>query len=243
MSAPKAKESSQHEIQYGRHRIVFSLIFSDRRHMEIQVQPTKSIRVVAPIGKQLDDILRRVRKRAPWILKQLDYFERFQPLPTPRRFVSGETHLYLGRQYRLKVSSSDDDVVKLKGKYIHVLSSAPKSTEHTRHLVEAWYSEHAKNLFVRHLEKCLQSTSGLKVSTPRLIVRRMKTRWGSCSKAGNLVLNTDLVKAPADCIDYVIMHELCHLRIREHTPAFYRLLSRCMPDWERRKARLEKVVL
>ncbi len=83
----------------------------------------------------------------------------------------------------------------------------------------------------------------MKVSMPKLIVRRIKTRWGSCSKNGTILLNTELIKAPVDCIDYVITHELCHLRIHEHTSAFYRLLSRCMPDWERRKARLEGITL
>ena len=68
---------------------------------------------------------------------------------------------------------------------------------------------------------------------------RIRTRWGSCSRGGTILLNTELIAAPVECIDYVITHELCHLRIHGHTPDFYRLLFRCMPDWRRRKARLE----
>ncbi len=74
---------------------------------------------------------------------------------------------------------------------------------------------------------------------PPLILRRLKTRWGSCSKAGRILLNTELVQAPVECIDYVIVHELCHLKVPDHSPAFHRLLNACMPDWQRRKERLE----
>ncbi len=70
----------------------------------------------------------------------------------------------------------------------------------------------------------------------------MKRRWSSCSKAGTITLNTELVKTTLPCIDYVIMHECCHLRIHNHHPAFFRLLTRCMPDWQARKLRMESVV-
>ena len=71
----------------------------------------------------------------------------------------------------------------------------------------------------------------------------MSKRWGSCSRKGTITLSLDLIKTPLHCIEYVITHELCHLLVHDHSPAFFRMLSRCMPDWERRKARLEEVVL
>jgi len=243
MGKPVEIESERHSVQFGGRRIEFALVWRERRHLSIEVHPDRTISVIAPVGKAVEDVLVRVRRRAAWIVKQIDYFERFQPLSPPRRYVGGETHLYLGRQYRLKVTKNKKDEVKLLGRHIHVFSNRPDDSEYTKRLVEDWYRVHAQAAFERRLLACLQTARGLNVESPKVIVRRIKTRWGSCSNRGTILLNTELVKAPVDSIDYVITHELCHLKVLEHTPVFYRLLSRCMPDWERRKARLEKVML
>ena len=242
MPTPKDEKSEQHSITFGGQRIPFNLVWRNRKQLGIEVHPDKSVMVMAPIGKTLEEVLQRVRKRATWIVRQMDYFERFQPLPPPKRHVSGETHRYLGRQYRLKVVESKDESVKLIGRFIWVHSSSPQDPARTEKLLSAWYTDHAKAMFRKRLTICLSAVKKMDVGEPRIVVRRMKTRWGSCTKRGTILLNTELVKAPIDCIDHVIIHELCHLRERTHTPSFYRLLSRCMPDWERRKVRLEEIV-
>ena len=240
MRQDRENTGAVHSVAYGERRISFTLVYRRRKHMAIHVHPDQRIEVVAPEDRSLDEVLARVRKRALWIVKQLAYFERFQPSTPPRRYVSGETHRYLGRQYRLKIQAAREEHVKLIGPHFHVAVEDPGDPARVRSLLEAWYLDHARDLFSRRLDLCLQNGAP-KVTRPDLTVRRMKTRWGSCSRNGRITLNTDLVKAPLDCIDYVITHELCHLKIREHTPAFYRLLTRCMPDWPRRKAKLESV--
>lgn len=110
--------------------------------------------------------------------------------------------------------------------------------------MEQWYQFRAELLFQEHLRRCLQIAFPLRFdSDVKLRVKPMKRRWGSCPKVGTITLNTELVKTPLHCIDYVIIHELCHLRIHDHSPAFFRMLGRCMPDWKRRKDRLESIIL
>lgn len=243
MSKPIVEDTEQHDIVFGIQHIPFTLIWRNRKQLGIEVQPDMSVTVLAPVGKTLKDILQRVRKRATWIIRQREYFERFQPLLPPRQYVSGETHRYLGRQYRLKIFASKDESVKLIGRFIRVYSHQPSSVTHTEKLMSAWYTDHAKTMFRKRLAVCLENAKSVTKVKPLVTVRKMKTRWGSCSKRGTIMLNTELVKAPTDCIDYVITHELCHLLERNHTPRFYCLLSKCVPDWERRKTRLELITL
>jgi len=129
---------------------------------------------------------------------------------------------------------------KRVGRFLHAQQPDKNDREAVEALVTNWYHEHAVRLFEKHLHSCLTGCKSLAVrNSPRLTVRQMTRRWGSCTKAGNISLNVDLIKTPIHCIDYVIVHELCHLRIHNHSPAFYRLLSQCMPDWEKRKERLD----
>jgi hypothetical protein len=228
---------------YGGEEVPFRVIYRNRTQLSVSVLPDKQVEVIAPEGKAIDQVLASVDRRAAWIAKQRRYFDQFQPkLPGPR-YVSGETHLFLGRQYRLKVREETPQTVKLVGRFLHVQAADRDDTNLVRGLVEDWYRTHGRAIFAHRLELCLASAKSLELSAPNLVVRKMVKRWGSCTKAGNILLNTDLVKVPVHCIDYVIMHELCHLKIHNHGKEFYRLLARCMPDWEKRKKRLDSFVI
>lgn len=221
-------------------RIPFRVEYRKRKRLAITVHPNLRLEVVAPEGSTSDQILPRVDKRASWILRQWRYFEQFLPAHPGSRYVSGETHMYLGRQYRLKVAEGTPEKVKLLGRFLHVWTSEHNHGERIKLLLEGWYREHAERVLRHRVRLCLEQRPLLRrVDEPRLTIRKMTHRWGSCTKARNVLLNLDLIKAPIHCIDYVLVHELCHLQIHDHSPAFYRLLSRCMPDWQQRKARLD----
>lgn len=221
--------------------IPFRIEFSDRKHLAITVHPEMRLEVNAPIGADSEAVLSRVQRRMKWIVKQWRFFESHQPKSPGSRFIGGETHRYLGKQYRLKVERAAAPSVKLSGRWFVIRTPDPTDVDRTRALLDAWYRAHAKDLFQARLVECLKKCVTLRLETPPpLTIRRMTHRWGSCTAEGRLVLNLDLIMVPATCIDYVIIHELCHLKVRAHSPAFYRLLARVMPDWEPRKERLER---
>ena len=197
--------------------------------------------VTAPADAPLDQIFEKVRKRAPWIRRQLQFFSQFQPRTPERRYVAGETYLYLGRQYKLKVTPHIQQAVKLYRSCILVQSHKPRDSTHTRELVEGWYRERAHIKFRERLALCQQRFPRPNDHEPTgLVVRQLQQRWGSMTPTGKLILNRSLIRSSVDAIDYVITHELCHLRHHHHGPEFYKLLDWVMPDWERRKTKLER---
>lgn len=231
------------QVTFGKQRIDYDLSYSGRKTLAIHVNPDKTVSVVAPYAAETDEIQERVQKRAPWIVKQQAYFDEFHPLPEPPRFVSGETHLFLGRQYRLKVlASQKQHDVKLVGPFIRVHAADRNDKANVERMVESWYRKRAEQNFAKRLATCLDNAKSLNLNNPGFGIRKMKRRWGSCTKSGRILLNLHLIKTPGYCIEYVIMHELCHLKVHNHSPEYYRLLTRCMPDWERRKKRLAAVM-
>ncbi|RJQ14459.1 MAG: M48 family peptidase [Nitrospiraceae bacterium] len=230
-------------LKYGRDHIAFEVIYTKRKTMEIAVHPDAIVIVKAPTGTAVNKIAARLAKRARWIRKQLNYFQQFIPCTPPRQYAGGESHLYLGRQYRLKIRKAKKSDVKLKGAYFEISTPDHKSRETVKGLIDQWYKEHALRIFTQRLEICFEKAKGLKVPLPNIQLRKMSKRWGSCGTAGYILLNTELIKAPLYCIDYVIMHELCHLKDHTHSHKYYRLLAKFMPDWQRRKERLESAAV
>jgi len=178
-------------------------------------------------------------QKAGWILKQQDHFASFLPLTPPRKFLNGETHRYLGRQYRLKKVLSDVTHVKIYRGYIEV-HSKNEAAEEIEAVLNGWYKAKAKEIFTGLLAEIIEKIPRLRNNKLSLHTKAMPTRWGSCSPSGRITLNTELVKAPKACIEYVIIHELCHLIHPNHNKKFFRLLSTLMPDWEKWKERLER---
>jgi len=231
----------RHSVRYGEHRIDFAIVRRDRTTLEIAVEPDASVVVAAPQDAQLAAIEEKVRKRAAWIRRQQQYFIQFLPRTPDRKYVAGETHLYLGRQYRLKIVPHVQATVKLVRGFIVVQTHRPERPEVTRELVGAWYRGKAQNKFAERLEVNLLRFPAPEEFRPKgLIVRQLQQSWGSMSPSSRLMLNRRLIEAPVDSIDYVITHELCHIAVPHHGPEFFELLGRVLPDWPDRKDKLEK---
>ena len=227
-------------VLYGGRSISFELVPSDRRTLEIAVLPNGAVVVKAPRDARAADVLARVRRRARWILSQQSHFAQFQPRTPPRRYVGGETHVYLGRQYRLAIEPGDVEGVRLVAGWFRVtVGRSEPSPERVQGLLESWHVGKARLRLSERFEACWRSFPAGQLGRPTFRLRRMRTRWGSSSTAGTLSLHPDRVRAPRECIDYVITHELCHLLHPDHGLQFRRLLERVLPDWELRKHRLE----
>lgn len=235
------KSELQH-ISYGTTEIEYSLSFSPRKTLQIAVYPDKTVGVVAPDDAPLDKIQKKVRKRASWILKQIRYFSRFREQKSDFEYVSGETHKYLGKQYRLKViSASQKESVKLRGGYIIVESDEKSDPVRTEELVKAWYRKRAEIKFEERIDLCMEFLKPYQLPKPTFKIQRMEKRWGSYTPSGSILLNPELIKYPSYCIDYVIIHEMCHVKYNHHDKDFYNLLATILPDWEYRKRRLEEI--
>lgn len=235
----KSDTSKMQHIQFGSKRIEFQLTFVDRKSMGITITPEMEVIVKAPLDTPLDKIKEKVKAKAPWIIKQQNFFLGFYPKTPARKYVSGESHLYLGRQYQLKVSIGKKNDVKYKGRFIEIIT---KDKKKAKELLKDWYRVKAKEKFAEIAEPQIQRFKKYKVEPKGLFIQEMKTRWGSCTSKGKIILNPELIKAPKQCIEYVVIHELCHLIHHDHTQKFIDLQTKEMPDWEKWKNKLEKLL-
>lgn len=226
-------------IQFGSKQIDFRLEYTNRKSLGITVTPDLYVLVKAPVEASLEKVKEKLKKKAPWIIKQQGFFLSFYPKATARKFISGETHFYLGRQYRLKIVVGKIESVKIKGKFIEVIAA---DKTRVKQLVKEWYLQNAKTKFTAIAQPLIEKFKIHKVEPSTIVLREMPTRWGSCTPKGKIILNPELIKAPKGSIQYVIVHELCHLVYRDHTQNFIDLQTKEMRDWEKWKNKLEKLL-
>lgn len=230
----------EYEFEFGLSTIRYTVLLSKRKTLSIIVMPDGTVTVKAPDDVCMDRIVEKIRKRASWIIKQQHYFKSFGERTPERKYVSGESHLYLGKQYMLRVTVGKPESVKYKGRYFEIVCSEPSNA---KELMKGWYREHAKEKFAQIAEPIILRFEQYSVKPSSLHLQEMSNRWGSCTNSGKIILNTELIKAPRSCIEYVITHELCHLIHREHNAQFFELLATQMPDWERWKNKLERLLM
>ncbi|HEU5048598.1 MAG TPA: SprT family zinc-dependent metalloprotease [Rickettsiales bacterium] len=239
MAANIFRKEGYHEVLYGNTSIPFRLNFTDRHTLAIHVYPDMSVVIDAPQDVALALIKSRVLKRARWIRKQQKFFAGLPPALPVRKYISGETFRYLGRQYKLRVEKGIINKVHIeRGKL--VVYATRIEQQRVKELLDIWYRARAADIFMERFAVCQRLVSKINIQYEnRLYLRSMRTRWGTCSKDAKITLNPELVACSKECIDYVIMHELCHLKEHNHNSKFYKLLSSVMPDWEERKYKLE----
>lgn len=225
-------------LQFGNSTIQYSVHFAQRKTAEIEVHPDRQVTIIVPEDCEPATIETLIRKRAKWILQQQQQFSVYTPHETPRLYLSGESYRYLGKQYRLKVLEGRPAAVKQERGFIYVTVANKGSSEQVQRVLEQWYRDRAREIFHERLERCYPRVERLGVPFPALAIRSMQTRWGSCSNAGLITLNPKLIQTPINCIDYVLLHELCHLKEHNHGKSYYQLLDQALPSWREHRQRL-----
>jgi predicted metal-dependent hydrolase len=226
------------QVNYGSKSIEYKLSFAARKSLGIKVLPDGLVLVIAPLDTSIIEINKKVKSKANWILKQQAFFCTYKPNTPERKYLNGETHLYLGRQYKLQIIEDAVNEIKLyRGAMI--MKTKKLNPEYLEKKLNEWYKEKAIFHFGELLDSSLEKFNKYKIEKPVLEIRLMQKRWGSCTKSGKIILNTELIKAPKGSIEYVVIHELCHLIHHNHNKKFYDLQNALSPNWDKWKEKLE----
>ena len=230
MTAPETSA-----VTWGETKLPYTIRRSARRKktVAVTVDPAGSVLVVAPQRLATGRLDAIVTRKARWIVRRIRSVERRGPPLAPREFVSGESVLYLGRHYRLKVHAAEAGAAKLRGGWLHVPApSGAHQASHVRAALVAWFRRHAAE---RLPERVAAWRAKAGVPPPRIVIADQQKRWGSCDHSGTIRLNWRIMQAPMRLVDYVVVHELVHLRHRGHGRDYWQAVGRVMPDYERRR--------
>lgn len=208
------------------------------KNVTLKVKRDGSIHLTVPEAATDDYIERVISNKQEWIESQLKHFNENYEKPKEKEMVSGESFKYLGKNYRLKVIEAKEESVRLYRGYIEIYVKDKNNTVKKQELLKKWYQEKAKKKFAELVHE-YEDVVKEEVNSIRVIT--MKTRWGSCNvESKNINLNLELIKKPRYCIEYVILHELAHLKYPNHSKQFWEYMSVHMPNWEWRKNKLEE---
>lgn len=219
--------------------IEFEVIYSRRKTIAIKIDSAGNIKVCAPQGTSRGTIAKTVSGKAAWIIKHLQKIQFDQAQALPRKYTDGELFMYLGREYPLQLDIDQEygliEIILAEGRFLVKTPAGDKGI--IKSSLEAWYRHVAAGYIKGRLD---HYQSLLHVSPSRIAIRNQKTRWGSCSNKGSLNFNWRLMMAPAEVVDYVVVHELCHLVHPNHSKNFWNQVSAVLPDYRVRKDWLKK---
>jgi predicted metal-dependent hydrolase len=225
------------KLTFGQAQVVYEVVRSGRTTVGIEVRPDRRVVVRAPASVDEERLIVLVRQKGPWILRQLARIQSTNRHKVEKEFISGESFPYLGKNYRLKVLADGSDTpasVELQAGRLWVVSNSSLDAQdrryHIRDAIIKWYQERAWDVLTRRVEALSKKTG---VRPTRVNVKSQLRRWGSCTRNGTLNLNWRIIMAPSSIIDYVVAHELCHLKIHNHSSDFWQFLGAILPDYQK----------
>jgi predicted metal-dependent hydrolase len=215
-------------------KIDYTVVKTKRKTIGITIDMNGEVKVSAPLHISEKQIEETIQKKANWIIKKLDEVRKMNLKVVYKEFVRGEKFLYLGKEYTLEIVEEDlskveiymqDDTIS-----VHIARELPEEIRKQviKEILIEWYRQRFAEIVKERIEKY---STQLKVVPCKVVIKDQKTRWGSCSSKGNININWRLVMVPIDIIDYVVVHELCHLKIMNHSRDFWNLVESIVPDY------------
>lgn len=240
--------SRLNRTRFGNREISFTIVRTNRRKtVGIYVDPQSGIIVRSPRFLRIAEIREVVKKKAKWIIEKQRLLKNLGHAGTAREFISEETFPYLGREYRLKVTKTDskrEETCKLiNGKFVVNIDkhSAGNGAENAvRRVLENWFQERAAHKIGDRVRLYAQQTGRW---PKRIEIKNHRSRWGSCSHDGVLRFNWKIIMAPLSLLDYVVVHELCHLIHLNHSPRFWKKVEAIIPDYISTRKKLREYSL
>ena len=233
-----SKDQGTHNIE----GIEFKVIYSRRRTLGISILPDSSVIVRVPYLTAFKTISKVIQQKAGWIIKHRDSYKEKEKSKLNGFYVTGETHLFRGNESVLKIEKSSKAYVRFYDGTIELGLDKTDDTRAIKWLLYQGYKNEALIVFPDMLSNAVKKYEAQMFKPTGLVIRTMKRRWGSCSNKGIITLSTELIKLPDLFIEYVIIHELCHLKHHNHGAGYYNLLSELFPEWKSIRKELRRYI-
>ncbi|AJA48589.1 putative metal-dependent hydrolase [Clostridium pasteurianum DSM 525 = ATCC 6013] len=218
---------------YAGKEIEFEVIFSKRKTMEISINPNGDIKVRSPVGISEEVIIEQMRVKATWIVKKLYQLKHRRIKSLIRKFVNEEIFMYLGKEYFLYIDRNPNvlkpEVSLVDDKIIVTIDN--KNEENIRKIMELWYREKAKQEIIKRINFYQKFFDKVPLEVK---IKEQKRRWGSCTYRDSLLFNWRCVMAREDVLDYIVVHEMCHMVQKNHSKQYWDLVHSILPDYKKR---------
>jgi predicted metal-dependent hydrolase len=220
--------------------IKYKIVYSRRRSISITVSPDQGVVVRAPYRASHKTIDKFVNEKAGWIKKQTESFSSFTRINEDKKYTDEELHLFMGREYTLKIFQSSQSSVYLRNNAIEVSTDGKEGK--VKILLERWYMTEAAKIITVKMNEIINRYRDYSFSPSELVVRKLKSRWGSCTSKGKITISSELIKLDSRLTEYVMIHELCHLKYHNHGKEFYKLLEELFPEYKSVRKNLRKYI-
>lgn len=231
----------QRTVIIGQSSICYTLHRKKVKNLNLRIKPDSSVVVSAPENVSADKIDAFIIRKSSYITDSLNAIRIQNDSFQNRQYVSGEGYRLEGKNLRLKLKKSDSNYVESDGVFLTINCNDINDIDLKSGMIKKFYHDTTQKVMDEILSDTYCIFRKYNIQKPTLKIRSMKTRWGSCnSSKGIITINSQLIEAPRNCIEYVIMHELCHMKHPNHSKQFYTFLSMQMPDWKERKKTLDE---